>query len=69
MEDIANVATSYFENLFCTSTCDQMEECLNAVPRKVTPEMHDILSSEFTAEKVRVALFQMDQQRHLDLMV
>ena len=39
MEDIANVATSYFDNLFCAGTCDQMEECLNVDPRKVTPNM------------------------------
>ena len=69
MEDIANVATGYFDNLFCVGTCDQMEECLNAVPRKVTPEMHDTLSNEFSAEEVKVALFQWDQQRYLDLMV
>ena len=36
-----------------------MEECLNAVPRKVTPEMHDTLSSEFSADEVKIALFQM----------
>ena len=36
-----------------------MEECLNAVPRKVTPEMHDTLSNEFSAEEVKMALFQM----------
>ena len=59
MEDIANVATGYFDNLFCVGTCDQMEECLNAVPRKVTPDMQDTLSSEFSAEEVKIALFQM----------
>ena len=59
MEDIANVATGYFDSLFCAGTCDQMEECLNAVPRKVTPDMQDTLSSEFSAEEVKIALFQM----------
>ena len=59
MEDIANVATGYFDNLFCASTCDQMEECLNVVPRKVTLDMQDTLSSEFSAEEVKIALFQM----------
>ena len=52
-----NVATGYFDNLFCAGNCDQMEECLNAVPRKVTPEMHDTLSNEFNAEEVKMALF------------
>jgi len=59
VEDITNMATGYFDNLFCAGTCDQMEECLNAIPRKVTLEMHDTLSSEFSAEEVKVALFQM----------
>ena len=36
-----------------------MEEYLNAVPRKVTPDMQDTLSSEFSAEEVKIALFQM----------
>ena len=51
------MATGYFDNLFCAGNCDQMEECLNAVPRKVTPEMHDTLSSEFNVEEVKMALF------------
>nr|POE62626.1 hypothetical protein CFP56_19921 [Quercus suber] len=44
MEEIANEATGYFDNLFCAVNCDPMKEFLNAVPRKVTPEMHDTLS-------------------------
>ena len=36
-----------------------MEECLNAVHIKVTEDMNVVLSSEFTAEEVKVALFQM----------
>ena len=59
MEEIANVAIGYFDNLFCAGNCDQMEECLNVVPRKVTPEMHDTLSSEFSVVEVKMALFQM----------
>ncbi|KAL0010846.1 hypothetical protein SO802_005954 [Lithocarpus litseifolius] len=43
-EEIAKVATDYFDNLFCAGTCDQMEECLNAVPRKVSPDMQGTLS-------------------------
>ncbi|KAK9988414.1 hypothetical protein SO802_028653 [Lithocarpus litseifolius] len=58
-EEIAKVATDYFDNLFCAGTCDQMEECLNAVPRKVSPDMQGTLSSEFSAEEIKIALFQM----------
>ena len=36
-----------------------MEECLNAVHSKVTDDMQEFLSSEFTAEEVKAALFQM----------
>ena len=36
-----------------------MEECLNAVQSKVTDDMQEFLSSEFTAEEVKVVLFQM----------
>ena len=59
MEDIVNVATGYFDNLFCASSCDQIKECIDAVPSKVTPKMKHMLSSDFTTEAVEVALFQM----------
>ena len=36
-----------------------MEECLYAVQHKVTPEMQEVLSREYSAEEVKVALFQM----------
>ena len=36
-----------------------MEECLNAVQSKVTDDMQKFLSSEFTTEEMKVALFQM----------
>lgn len=39
MEDIVNVAANYFDNLFCASPCDQMEECLDVVSCKVTFEL------------------------------
>ena len=59
MEDIARVASDYFEELFSAGPCDQMDECLEAVPCKVTLDMQNILSSEFNAEEIRQALFQM----------
>ena len=39
--------------------CDQKEECLSAVPHKVTPEMQEVLSSDFSVEEIKAALFQM----------
>ncbi|KAL0010887.1 hypothetical protein SO802_005995 [Lithocarpus litseifolius] len=46
-------------NFWIAGAADQMEECLNAVPNKVTDHMQEVLSCEFTAEEVQVALFQM----------
>ena len=38
----------------------KMDECLNTVLHKVTPDMQQILSSEFTADEIKTALFQME---------
>ena len=35
-----------------------MEDCLDAVQQKVTPTMQEVLSSTFTAEEIKAALFQ-----------
>ena len=54
------MALDYFEELFNAGLCDKMNECLKVVPCKVTFDMQNILSSEFNAEEIRLALFQMD---------
>ena len=59
LEDIVKAASDYFDNLFCARAGDQMEECLNVVPSKVTNDMQEVPSSEFSAEEIKVALFQM----------
>ena len=59
IEDVVAVASDYFHTLFHASAGDQMEKCLDAVPSRVTEDMLMVLSSEFTAEEVKVALFQM----------
>ena len=56
---MVEVALAYFDNLFHVGVGDQMEECLNAVQSKVTDDMREVLSSVFTTEEVKVALFQM----------
>ena len=58
IEDVAAIASDYFNTLFHAGSGDQMEECLDAIPSRVTEDMLMILSSEFTAEEVKVALFQ-----------
>ena len=57
LEEVVHVATDYFNNLFSAGTADQREECLNAIPIKVTDNMQEVLLGEFTAEEVKVALF------------
>ena len=59
LEEVVGVASAYFDNLFQVGVGDQMEESLNAVQSKITNEMHEVLSSEYTAKEVKVALFQM----------
>ena len=59
VEDIGEVASDYFENMFRACRCDQMADCLSAVPNKVTANMKEGLTCEYTAEEVRIALFQM----------
>ena len=56
IEDIVGVATNYFDSLFNAGTCSQMEDCLNMMMSKVTPDM---LSSEFTVDEIKTAVFQM----------
>ena len=58
IEDVAEVAVQYIENIFSLGMCDRMEECFNAVNHKVSSDMLNILSSEFSADKVQMTLFQ-----------
>ena len=59
LEKVVAVAFDYFEILFHVGACDQMEECLAALPQMVIKEMKEALSGEFTIDEVKVALFQM----------
>ena len=59
LEEVVEVALAYFDNLFHVGVGDQMKECLNALQSKVTDDMREVLSSVFTTEEVKVALFQM----------
>ena len=62
---MARVATSYFQDIYKASTCTQMEECVNVVPHKVIEVMHQLLTSDYSAEEVKVALFQMGPTKAL----
>ena len=60
------MATSYFQNMFRVGTCAQMEECLNAVPHKNTTEMHQLLTSDYSTNEIKAALFQMGSTKAPD---
>lgn len=57
VHDIAKVANDYFANLFTAGTCSQIDECLSAIPLKVTPNIQHILTSDFTVDEIKAALF------------
>ena len=57
MEGVVNVALNYFDNFFKASSYDQMEKCLNVVSSKVTLDMQQILSSEFSTNEIKAVLF------------
>ena len=59
MEEVARVAVDYFTNMFSTGSCSRIEECLKAVQQKVSTEMQQTLTSEYTANEIKAALFQM----------
>ena len=59
IEDIAEVAVHYFENIFSLGMCDWMDECFNAINHRVSSDMLNVLSSEFSVDEVKMALFQM----------
>ena len=57
IEDVAGVAVQYFENLFSAGRSDRVEECFNAVNHRMSSNMLNILSGEFSADEVKTALF------------
>ena len=57
MKEVADVASDYFMNIFNASTCDRMEESLNAVNRRITNDMLEVLSRSYSSEEVKAALF------------
>lgn len=65
LEDIAGVAVQYFNDLFSSSPCTHIDECLEAVPQKVTFDMQQALSCDFTADEIKAALFQIGPTKAL----
>ena len=59
VEEVAEVASNYFMDIFKAGTCDRMEDCLTTVTNKLTDDMQEVLSRPYSSEEVKVALFQM----------
>ena len=60
IEDVAKVAVNYCKDIFSSSRCEWMKERLNAATHKMSPNMINVLSSEFSADEVKTVLFQME---------
>ncbi|XP_075668611.1 uncharacterized protein LOC142638468 [Castanea sativa] len=65
LKEVVEVASDYCDNLFQAGVGDQMEECLDAVESRVTDDMREFLSTQFTTKEVKVALFQMGPTKAL----
>ena len=57
--EVAEVAISYFENLYMTSYPEKILEVVEAVDPKVTDEMNQMLVKQFTRNEIEAALKQM----------
>lgn len=57
VKEVAGVAVQYFKNLFSTGPRTRIDECLEAVPHKVTVEMQQTLTSEFNEDEIKATLF------------
>ena len=58
-ESIAKTAISYFEEIYSTSSPNQIEKVIDFIPAKVTNEMNSELTRTFTREEVVIALKQL----------
>jgi len=62
-DDIGNVITQYFKNLFSTSYPSGMEEVLDCIEPKITDEVNAALCKPYTWEEVDRALIQMHSHK------
>ena len=58
VDEVVDMASDYFMNIFKASTCDRMEECLNTVNQKIIDDMMEMLSKPYSSEEVKAMLFQ-----------
>ena len=53
---ISNILVDFYQNLFASSTPDQIEEALEATSRVVTEETNQVLGAPFERAEVDIAL-------------
>jgi hypothetical protein len=57
--EVSSAFLDYYHSLFSSSDPTGVEECLDVLQEKVTPEMNEQLTSRFTSEEVCTAISQM----------
>ena len=62
-EEMAAMATSFYENLYASQNTIGLEEVLSHIPVKVNGQMNTMLNAPYTKEEVKSALFQMFSTR------
>ncbi|KAK2638559.1 hypothetical protein Ddye_026354 [Dipteronia dyeriana] len=64
-KEVVYISDSYFKNIF-NSSCpsdEQLEAVLNSVDRCLPPDLCSLLDSKFTADEIRVDIFQMSPSK------
>ena len=58
-DEMKQLVTDFYKTLYTTEGVQGVDDVLQHVPRKVTPEMNASLCAPYTNEEVKQALFQM----------
>jgi hypothetical protein len=62
-QEMKEMTKVFCNTLYTSEGTENMQEVLNAVPRKVTSQMNDVLNAPYRGEEVKTALFQMSPQK------
>jgi hypothetical protein len=58
-QEMADMTTTFYENLYTSEGVENMNEVINVIPTKVTAEMNNMLLKQISGDEVKTALFQM----------
>lgn len=62
--EMEHMATNFYRDLFTSEGTANMQRVIDTVPRKVSQEMNDSLTAEYTPEEIKNALFQIVLSSH-----